>query len=491
MEYLLIFFGSPYTFFFLITYILFFTVPFGDYVVDDYPINLVIQKKKKSKFTYKQWPLIHRIYSYSFSVGLFDTPRKEYSFTLALHALNCCFMYNATNSFMATILFLVSPVNNQVAIWLNGRRYALGVLCALLIWNYNILFIPLYVYITWIHVYAIMLPIMMLFTPYWWTVPIGLALMFTFGFKRIKKRFLSRKKDYTTDNELQKLHIKKIIIYIKSIGYYFFFTIFPDKPRMYHTKFMYMSKYKKDMKEAYSLNWDFFLSLGALCFMCYELFYQQNLWALWWLVFISQYCNIVVVTMMFSDRYCTLASIGLYTILAKYINMLPSPLMECTYVGFIVYYIIRYSKLFWAYKGIENFHLYHVAVEPDCVEPRVLMAENYLNVRDPFRSFAILKGGLKYRPKDFKLLITMAKTLFAMQNWKAGLQTAQLAKECAPLGEEELTHQMINQLEHDYEKGTLQKKLVMPGVRTPKPESEMSRAERRRSKKSVSKGRKK
>lgn len=405
---------------------------FCSYVVDDTVRHQVmIQRKKQGVINC----LLNHFDDVLYGAGIFRNAQQEYLFTTLLHYANCCLIYSLTDSLMVTILFMVNPVNNQLAIWLNGRRYAISMLACLLAWKFKFLFIPLYVFIGWLHVYAIALPVMILMTPYWPFVPGGVMLIYAIGWKKLKARHDSRKKDFTRHNELQIIRPQKIIIYIKSLGFNFFHTIFPNKPRMYHEFLYYFSRYDKDNKIGYSFNLEFFKGLIVCVFTTYEIFFQHNIWMVWWLVFITQWCNVYGVTQNAADRYCSLAGIGLMFTLNKYIVMTPSPYTEILYTIFISFYVLRYFPLFRAYTSITNFHQYHINLEPSAVESRTLQATRAINARDPFTAFALIKEGLKYRPNDFKLLILMSQTLFAMQKYEAAQKVLDIAEKHVPDGE--------------------------------------------------------
>jgi len=370
-----------------------------------------------------------------YGAGIFRNAKQEYLFTTLLHFTICVLIYDITDSLMVSVLYMVNPVNNQTAVWLNGRRYAIGVLCCLLVWKFKILFLPLYAFAVWLHVHAIALPILILTTKYWYLVPMGFLTFYVFGWKGLKSRHDIRKKDFAGINELQKIRPQKLIIYVKTLGFYFFHTIFPNKPRMYHEFLYYFSRYPDDIKRGYSFNFEFFKGLAVCTFAGYEIVIQHNFWMLWWLAFISQWGNIYGVTQNAADRYCSLAGIGLMVTLNKYILILPTP--SIAYTFFITFYILRYLPLFRAYTSIDNFHYYHINIEPGAVESRTLQATRCLAKNDPFSAYALIKQGILYRPQDFKLLLLMSQVLFAMKKFEPAQQILNVAEKHVPLGDEE------------------------------------------------------
>lgn len=459
-----------YLYLFLILVVVFWKALLCGYCVDDD----VRVRQFKDDWRAKKWEglnWIERLDRCIYGAGFFKTPFQEHMFTSLYHYANTCLVYYVTGSFTVAVLFLVNPVNNQVSIWLNGRRYAIAITLILLAFKFNLISLPLFLVAAWVHVSAVPFIILMAFQP-WGLLMVALGLIgfFAFGgYAKIKSRFLSRKADFTKNNECQRLTWKKSIIYVKSLGFYFFHTIFPNKPRMYHKFLYYFSRNKEGNEEGYSFNFEFYKGLAVVLFVGYEMIFQHNIWALWWLVFVTPWSNIIQVTQPVADRYCTLSGIGLMVILVKYVEMLPSPYKECTYTAIILFYFLRYAPLFDAYKSQEYFHNYHIALQPDAVESRSLKATRYLRVKDPMTAFAIIKEGLRFRPNDFKLLLIMAQSLFYMGKHQSALKVLDLAEKQVPLGEEEEAKKELGAM-----RGSIE---TMHKMSQPPP---MNRAQRRR-----------
>lgn len=418
------------------------------YCVDDKHVS-DIAKKNKASFNGTPASIKDTLYHCLYGAGLFNNIAFDHLFTTTLHIVNSCLVYAVSGSFLASILFLLSPVNNQVALWLNGRRYAVGILCVLLSWKFPLLFLPLYAFSSWLHVYTIVTPFLMLFSDYWFLFPGCLAAFAILGYKRIVSKFEERKSQYAVGQELTKFSPKKIILYVKSLGFYFQHTILPSKPRMYHEFLYYFGRTEASTKRGYSLNFDFFKGVAVLAFITYEIFFHHNLWAIWWLVFISQYCNLVTVTMSVADRYCSLAGIGLMVIVSQYINLLPDPLRSFAAGALICYYAVKYQPLFNAYLSVGSFFMYHINIQPDGVKQRAHLASRYLEARDPFGAHYIIKQGLKYRPNDFELQLIMAKIMFAMGQFEKCLNILDRAQKVCPLGEEEYCKTEFNRMRQD------------------------------------------
>lgn len=436
-----------YIFVCLIVFIYFFRSLYGGYSVDDnwFENNLKWFRDGGHKDT-KLKDKLHIIF---FAAGYFKTAFKDHLFTMSLFMLLSCLVYKVSGSMLATIFYILCPVNNQIAIWMNGRRYLVSAICALASMVFPPMFFMLYPFAVWLHVSSVPLPLMMALKGHWVYLIIGIAFFFLFGYKRIKERFISRKSEFSEGNEIQALKPRKVIILIKRLGFYFFHTILPNKPRMFHEHQYYYGRYEAENKRAYSLDFDFWKGAVVVLYVSWEIIFNQNFWAFWWLAFILPWCGIAQVTMNVADRYCSLAGVGLISLFTQRISLLPSPFAESIIVGVLVFYVVRYEPLFRAYSSIDNFYWYHIAIQPDGVEARICLSKKYLEKRDPFSAFALVKEGLRYRPRDFKLLLQQATVMFAMGHREQGVKILEISKKYVPLGEEKIAEDEIDKIIKD------------------------------------------
>jgi hypothetical protein len=202
---------------------------------------------------------------------------------------------------------------------------------------------------------------------------------------------------------------------------------------MYHQHLYYFGRYEETNKRAYSFNFDFWKGLAIFSFFAWEA--THNFWAAWFILFISQWCGIVTVVQNVADRYCSLPAIGVMMVLVKYVSMLDYTYQIIIYSVIITYYLMRYSRLFRAYKSIPEFFQYHIEIQPDDVEARTLWCHRVAK-KDPYKAFMLIKDGLVYRPKDFKLLMCFAQCFFIMGMTENGLKILNVAEQNVPLGEE-------------------------------------------------------
>ena len=404
----------------------------GICIDDDARIDYMSQMKKRGLLT-SGW--IHFLRHATYGAGVFKDSFTDHLFTLLLNGVNVMLVYKVTGSFLVSLLWLFNPINNQLSIWMNGRRYALSMMFVLIGLIFKPIFLPLYLIAIWLHVISAPAIILLLGTKYIFLFPAALFAFKMFGYKRFKDQLLNRKKAFSKTNELQKITPKKIIIYIKSMGYNFVNTLMPI-PRMYNQHLYYFSRYEWSIKKGYSLNKEFWKGAIVCLFLAYEVLICQNIWALWFVLFISQWNGICTVTMNAADRYCTLPAIGLMMVLNKYITYLPYEYQIIAYTSIMTVYVMKYNRLFKAYQTKETFWRYHIEIQPDCPDSRSLYAQKVMH-REPEKAFTLIKDGLKYRPKDFKLLINMVQCLLRVGRNKEALEVLKIVEPLVPLGEEQ------------------------------------------------------
>lgn len=422
------------------------------HVVDDV-VRIKNMEQYRKEFRWTPAGIRDYIREGFYGAGLFADSRLDHAFNLLIHLFNSILIYSIASAqysqnvgTVAALLYMCNPVNNQVSLWLNGRRYLITIFCALLSWKFKILGAVLFPFAAWLHVSGVAFPLLYLFSSEKWAILIGIGVAAAFGHRRIMAVLESRRSGFVHPkdgvNECLKVRPRKIVLYVKSVGWYVAHTILPMKPRMFHEFLYYFSRYPESMKEGYSLNYQFYWGLICLGGLGYEIFMggPSAFWAGWFLLFISQWCNVYNVTMHTADRYCSLAGIGLMVLLASNVMLIPDPVIRaCVFTAFIAVYVMKYLPLFQAYRTYGDFLRYHIWLEPSGVEARHIMALDYLNSPkpNPMSAYAVLRDGLRERPYDFKLLLVMSQTMFTIGQIENGLKILDKAEEVVPLGDEE------------------------------------------------------
>lgn len=410
----------------------------GYVVDDDSRVDRMKTIRKNKKF-----PLSKLLWESMYGAGFFKDVKVDHLFSVFVHGVNCLLIYRMTGHIWIALLYLLNPINNQTTLWLNGRRYALSLLAVLIAWNFWLVAPLMFAFIAWLHVSAIMIPFLFLFTPFGIFLPFALGLVYSIGNKKIIGKIKARKKAYAS-KESFKFNPKKIILYVKTVGYHFINCLFPDKPAMYHDFLMYYGATEKGNKDAYAFNLDFWKGAAVLLFLAFD----HSFFAFWFLLFISQWCNVYQVTMTASDRYCSLPNVGVMALLYKYAMM--TPYGSYILIGFAVFYFVKYQPLFMAYRNVELFHIYHIAINPYTVNSRFHLSKIYLAKKDPFQAFGVIRQGLTYKPNDFKLLLGFIECLFALGKKQSALKAMEYTEKHIPFCEEEDCKNLFDGIREQY-----------------------------------------
>jgi hypothetical protein len=436
MNYLIIWFALA---------VMFFRVLKLGYVVDDDSRLARMKEIRKNK----KFPLLKFIHESMYGAGFFKNAWADHLATIILHGVNCSLIYRMTGHLEIALLYLINPINNQTVLWLNGRRYALSLLAVLVAWNFWPAAPAMAMFTAWLHVSGVVFPLLFLTTPFWWVVPVLAIIVFLAGRKKILSKIRARKAAYAS-KESFKFNPKKIILYIKTVGYHFFNCILPNKPAMYHDFLMYYGATKEGNKDAFAFNLDFWKGVAVLAFLAFD----HSFYALWFLLFVSPWCNIYQVTMTASDRYCSIPNVGAMALLYKYAMMTPygNEILLC----FAVFYLVKYQPLFHAYKNVETFHHYHIAINPATVNSRFFLSKIFLAKKDPFSAFGMIRQGMQHKPTDFKFLLGFIECLFALGKRQSAFKAMEFTEKHIPFGEEEdcknLFDGIRNQFPEEYNK---------------------------------------
>lgn len=178
--------------------------------------------------------LIKNIRNKLYSGGTFGANTiYDHAFTTALHAVTCCLIYLAfnqtTTALWTSLLYAVNPINNQTAIWINGRRYQIVIILSLL----AIIFKPIgYLFYMMTPIFqftAFFLPVLYIDISPLFLIPplISIFLMRKFIRESYQERM---KRIWNNDQKLWSFNRVKVVI--KVYGTYFFKMIHPGVTMM-------------------------------------------------------------------------------------------------------------------------------------------------------------------------------------------------------------------------------------------------------------------
>jgi|GEM_PF-6815541 hypothetical protein len=366
-----------------------------------------------------------------FSYTRLKSKKLAHLFTLLFHAANSIMIYYAFGSnsvsFMAAVLFAVNPAGTQGSVWMSARGYSIATLTALLMWVF-----PAYAPILYFFNFAIaatnfnfiLTPAMFILSDYWWyifLIPAG-ALTFLWYYKKlIGPRWGGSTKIMTAFKPV------KIILYFKTLGYYFLMGLMPFRLGIYH-KFLYSYGLSdKDNKECHRIDGYFFLGLTVMSILICNIkniYTDQAVFGLFWFVlFISQWCNVITIQQSIAERYIYLPLVGLMLMMSNLLAKIPVEdsglyLQTIVTTAFFVYYLVRTIFHIPAYKdemaqadsNIMNYpDLYSCYTWKGLLEKKA--GHNFIALETWFK-------GWKLRKNDFRLNNNIAVMLTDMGHLK-------------------------------------------------------------------------
>ena len=386
--------------------------------------------------------------------------RLDHSLTLAIHTLASILIYFAFGSnivsFIAAILFSVHPVNTQISIWLNGKRYGINAILVLLMFLFQpwgIIFYPLTPY--W-QPNAFFAPLIYLAKGHWWVLlflPLSIFLA-----KRRNILTLLHRLGAIPDCELKKIRWKKLIILVKSFGYYFKHCLFPTKLSFYHMFLESFGFNKDENKYWYSYNFDFWVGLISLIGVSGLI---VHFWStplgfglFWWVVFMMQWLNFpITCTQSFSERYTYIANIGLVVAISWGLLQIPIPELRLVAItGLFTYYLTRLLMYMPSYKNLTVFHRHTLYTFPKQFRIRGTVANQHFLANRMFHAIAECGTGLLHWNRDFALHIIIAKSFIKFNQKDAARLHIQKARENIVPGKERDSEMMIAFLEKELEK---------------------------------------
>lgn len=366
--------------------------------------------------------------------------RNEHILSTAIHTLTAIVIYFAFGqnqiSFIASILWLINPANNQTSIWLNGRRYAINCLLVACIVAYKPLAVILYPLACLLQANAFFSPVLL----GWYGLALFPVAYFLVGKETIEKVKLRFSAGRITSPELTQFHLRKFIPAIKTYGLYCLKMVLPGRTMMCYSHLFYWGITDEGNKDAYCIDGKFFGGVTALLLtgLMAVHFWNTPEFFMVLFLFIStfQWCGLVSATQMFTDRYISLANIFMMYLMTKIASQflgyyfIPSALLLAGY------YMANLKVTFQMYKSLDDFWNYHFffnAKDPKCYE---FKASTLLKTGDPMGAWAVVKQGLQHNPKDYKLNLLAANCMACLQDHKAVLQYMQTAKKNCYYGQE-------------------------------------------------------
>jgi hypothetical protein len=349
---------------------------------------------------------------------------KKYLFfdhlvSLVIHLI-ATLLINNYFGVLTALLFLVHPNCLQVAVWLNGKRYGIGTIIALIGLNFPII------------------SGISLFSGAWQASTLGagvisalynfnwsflIILVALFHVKHFIAKYKSREKmvsQYKTGNE-------RFILSAKLYGRYFFNTILPTQPAMFYPEIGQFDLHKTEKENAVNINNDFYLGVLAIVSTLILVYYYPLF--IWFPLSIIGYLHLQKrhPVQNFADRYIYCGQIVLLYIISQ------TPLA----LFFAGYYFLMTSLGMVQYKNMETFLEYNVKLYPNCSRIAYFYALKQWENGNLPKAYVFCKDSLVYNPNNFDLLFLFARINNDYGQIDKAVYYLTKAKNCAYYGQEE------------------------------------------------------
>jgi hypothetical protein len=348
-------------------------------------------------------------------------PKLEHMFQLFLHTLTCVLIYitfkpitSESVSLCAALLYSIHPAINQTSIWLNGRRYIINIIIVLLmiiIGPWGLLLYPMTVLF---QVNAIFSPLI-----FGWAGVLTIPVFLLLGWGSINETIKGRLRQIS--NSDQKIfRLKKLIIVIKIYGMYFFHMIIPKRILFTYKDLYYWGLTKEGNEDAYRADGRLFIGLVAIGLTILGLLHFNGS-LLWLFVFMVlstlQWCGIISVTQIFSDRYAALPCVLMVLFISVLSHQYLGHNAYIVLLGLFVYYMDGMNVAMSMYKDIWAFYDYNIFYAPEIPRNREFKATRLMfENRDPIGAWEVIKRGLEINPKDMKMNMMAAQCMEIMQD---------------------------------------------------------------------------
>ena len=366
----------------------------------------------------------------------------EHLLTLLIHIGICVTIYFAFGaswiSFVAAMLYSTNPVNNQGTIWPSGRGYAFPILFLVLSMVVPILS-PLFLYAgTW-YTAGFLSPLSLIGSTVWYICASMPRIWYCHSRKFTTAVRNKQKSETFAEDKI--VHPKKLILGVKSFGFYLFLCIIPFRITFYHN-FLQSSAGSMKRKN-YTLCryfWIGFIAIVTWVYFAFTIQWNLLLWAcLAFFITIVPFCNIVRANQEIAERFAALPNVFLMYALAQFIA--PYSIL-CT--AFVVFYATRTFYTLTLYKDEYNITECAVIEDPHAWWAWHCRAMKRWDTQSYKEALILWVMAKLISPNEFKVLINIATCLRLLKNDKEADEYLKLAEQNIVPGQEKEAAEFID-----------------------------------------------
>lgn len=369
-------------------------------------------------------------------------PDEDHAITTVLNGLAAIFIYTGLGhndiSFLTAMLFSFCPANNQGSVWISGRWYAI-VLILLMASATFPYFAPIFILMASVHPAGWFSPFGFIGSTHWYLAIIGIATMW-YQMSVIRFMVDRKRKMEAVDEDKLIFTWNRLIVALKTYGFYAALIIIPFKLTFYHSFLHSMAGNDIMRKEAYKKNHFFYIGCGLAAFLVYSLWHWTPVaWGVaWYTITIAPYTNIYRCNQEVAERYAHIASVGLLFALSNLI--IANPVLIAIFMAMFVtrlwVYMTAFQDDYWLIE-------YAVAEDPGAWyawHTRALKRFDQGCVREALNMWVMAK---MISPKEFKVILNIGVLLKMLKKDDEAEQFFKQAEENIVPGQEEMARGII------------------------------------------------
>ena len=368
-------------------------------------------------------------------MGRIPSEEQEHLLALLIHTALCILIYFAFGqnniSFVAALLYSTNPANNQGTIWPGGRGYvlpAIGLIGAIAFPYIS----PLALFFCTSFTIGFLAPLALIGSNDWFILVFAIIAWAIHS----KKFFTAVKSKHDTESftEDKRFHPRKLILGVKTFGFYLTLCLIPFKITFYHNFLQSCAGNIIMRKRAYSLCKFFWTGLVVL--IAWAVYAYHNWDTLAWAMFafmitIVPFCNLRRSNQEIAERFTALPNIFLMYFLAQIIATYPIAV-----IAFLVFYATRTFYTLITYQ--DEYYITEMAIIEDqyawwAWHCRAMKRWETKSYREALILWVM---ALRISPKEFKLLMNLATVLRYLRNDKEADQYLKLAADNIVEGQE-------------------------------------------------------
>ncbi len=314
----------------------------------------------------------------------------DHCLTLGLHTIVCCLIYGIFDNLAASLLFAVNVGNNQVSLWLNGKRYAVNAILCLIAFSIGSWGVVFWLLTAMFQVSAVSFPFVMLLAGSGFYI-LMIPLLFIFGNKHLTE-WIKSKKETCKVKAFIKWDDRKIVLFLKTIAFYFMRGVFPYVPTMYPEQFKRFGLINADTEDAYKFDVRAFAGLFIIAVILFGYCFYSSLFfgLMWWLITIAVFGNLVTLTVPLAERYMYLPNIGLMLFLSNLLGLVNGN----AWLLFFIIYSVKLQTFMPMYYNIDDYLKHHCFYYPKNDQAWIFRVNRCTELNDVFGVMNLSNDGL-------------------------------------------------------------------------------------------------